>query len=223
MKLAAGIVIVFEDKILLGHPTGQKWYKSYSIPKGLIDKNEDIKDAAIRETFEEVTININKSKLKTRYVLDYPNNKKRIFYYIVYINNLTDIGLSKTVINKNKFKPNNEGILEVDWAGFIDFEEAKKRILPAQLPLIKHIESISLNEEHDILKDIRFYKGNLLQFNKYLSSLISKYNGIPNPYMKMKYEHPIKRTEQEQEYITYQDFINGSSNVHAYNKKTRKK
>lgn len=59
MKESAGLVILYDNKILLAHPTGQRWYGTYSIPKGHIEEGEDRLDAAIRETQEEIGLKFN--------------------------------------------------------------------------------------------------------------------------------------------------------------------
>ena len=53
MKISAGIIIRYKDSILLCHPTNAPWKDSYSFPKGLVEDDEDLIDAAIRECFEE--------------------------------------------------------------------------------------------------------------------------------------------------------------------------
>ena len=52
MKISAGIIIRYKDSILLCHPTNAPWKDSYSFPKGLVEDDEDLIDAAIRECFE---------------------------------------------------------------------------------------------------------------------------------------------------------------------------
>jgi predicted NUDIX family NTP pyrophosphohydrolase len=146
MKHSAGIVILYKDKILMGHPSGSRWFKSYSIPKGLIDDNETEWEAAQRETLEEVGIKIKKSQINFGpYKFEYPfkkHGKKDLTFYIVLIDNLKEINLISDVINKSFFKPNNEGILEIDWAGFITFKEAKKRASNPMQILLDMIDKI---------------------------------------------------------------------------------
>lgn len=50
-KISAGIVITdVNQNILLGHSTGNNYW---DIPKGIVEPEEDYKNAAIRETIEE--------------------------------------------------------------------------------------------------------------------------------------------------------------------------
>jgi ADP-ribose pyrophosphatase YjhB (NUDIX family) len=39
MTISAGLVLIADNKILLCHPTGQKWWNSYSFPKGHVEKD----------------------------------------------------------------------------------------------------------------------------------------------------------------------------------------
>jgi ADP-ribose pyrophosphatase YjhB (NUDIX family) len=138
---SAGLCIIKDKKILLCHPTNAKYYHTYSIPKGIIEDNEDKIDAAIRETFEEIGILIDKYKINfTEYCIPYINNQgeiyKKIYYYIVELKN-DDIPL---VIPDKNFKPNKDGIIEVDWAGFLDIEEAEKRIFYKLTTILNHIK-----------------------------------------------------------------------------------
>ena len=56
IKVAAGMFIVRnDDKILIGHPTNHK-KDFWSIPKGLVEPDEDLLVAAKRETYEETNI-----------------------------------------------------------------------------------------------------------------------------------------------------------------------
>lgn len=142
MKYSAGLVIVYQDKILLGHPTGSRWWGSYSIPKGGIDKNESKLDAAIRETYEEVGINISKSKIdSTKYFYDMKS--KRVYYYIVRINSLQEIGLTSEIITRSNLQ-----LDEFDWAGFISLSEAKKRITKSQLSILDTISKLDISESN---------------------------------------------------------------------------
>lgn len=108
MKISAGLVLYkddeFEKKILLLHPTNSPWIGRFSIPKGLVDPliDTDYIDTAIRETYEECGIVINRQDVNTKehYVDYYKNNDtkhlniyKRVYFYIVDVTkyNLPDI------------------------------------------------------------------------------------------------------------------------------------
>ena len=124
MKKSAGLLIIQDNKILLAHPTSARWEKTYSIPKGGLEPGETNRDAALRETLEEVGLNINKNMLSDEeYVINYRNKKgslyKKVFFYIVKLNHNT----LPEVFPKEMLQ--TEG---VDWAGFLDIETAKEKV-----------------------------------------------------------------------------------------------
>lgn len=134
MKISAGLAIIQDNKLLLVHPTNAPWFKTYSIPKGHVDKGEDILDAAIRETFEEIGVTFNKSEIDetSQNVIDYLDENgevyKKVYFYIVY---------PTVPLNPKEFKLQIE---EVDWSGFLTKEEASKRIFGRFKPLINLLD-----------------------------------------------------------------------------------
>jgi ADP-ribose pyrophosphatase YjhB (NUDIX family) len=136
MKRSAGLVIIYDNKILLVHPTKHPWIHSFSIPKGMIEENETVLDAAIRETFEEVGLFIDKNQIKDNeeYLICYrdKHNKiyKKIYYYIV--------NLEYNDFDVIPFQ--NLQVEEVDWAGFLSKEEAIKRISPKLISVLDHLK-----------------------------------------------------------------------------------
>jgi 8-oxo-dGTP pyrophosphatase MutT (NUDIX family) len=122
MVESAGLVIIYDNKILLEHPKGAKWFGTYSIPKGHIDEGEDKLAAALRETKEELGITISKDQidLDTEGYIDYTDKQgeiyKRVYFYVLELNE--PIQIDKTKLQSD----------EIDWAGFLSKEEAKQRI-----------------------------------------------------------------------------------------------
>ena len=151
-KKSAGLAIIYDNKILLAHTTSRGWYGSYGIPKGGIDDGESKLDAAIRETKEEVGINIPKNLIdKTEHTFTVSTKKygnKIVYYYVVQISNLSQIGLKDLKVPKKQLQ-----LEEVDWAGFLDYRESTKRIMKSQVVLINNMVSKGLLEqETNILK-----------------------------------------------------------------------
>lgn len=133
MQIAAGLVIICENKILLCHPTNSKWYGTYSIPKGLVNEGEDHLTCAIRETKEEIGVKILEKNIQNKdnpFIINYLDKKgkvyKQIYCYIVNIYPEAD------EIGERYILKENLQLDEIDWAGFVDKEEAKKRIFPKQ-------------------------------------------------------------------------------------------
>ncbi len=141
VKISAGIVIIHNSKILLGHPTNQPWVNSFSPPKGTVDIDESYLEAAIRETSEEVGIKINKgqiSNIDSPIEFIYTNKKgiifKKCYIFIVSINSLSEIGIKNEILNKKQLQ-----LSEIDWAGFMTKEEAIDKIFFRFQPLLNMI------------------------------------------------------------------------------------
>jgi 8-oxo-dGTP pyrophosphatase MutT (NUDIX family) len=133
IKKSAGLVILYNNKILLGHQTSHAWTNSYSIPKGNIEDNESTLEASIRETYEEVGLNINKSDIDvtTLNCIDYFNGRnkiyKKVYYYVVHLDTV-----ESEVIDKSKLQAE-----EIDWAGFLTKEEAETKIFWRFKPILE--------------------------------------------------------------------------------------
>lgn len=129
MEKSAGILIIQDNKILLGHPTRQTRQKVFSIPKGHVEDDESKIDAAIRETYEEVGLIVDKKYIEKEPILIEYNNKKGIIFKEVYcfIARVPD-GTYPDDIPDDYLKPNSEGILEIDKASFFNKNDAKNII-----------------------------------------------------------------------------------------------
>lgn len=134
MQISAGLVVIHDNKILLAHPTGQKWFESYSIPKGHVEDDEDHLSAALRETKEELGIDINEEQIKldTEGYINYKDENgtiyKRVYFYVVRLD-------KPVTIDKSKLQKD-----EIDWAGFLSKEEAEKRIFWRFKPLLSYLK-----------------------------------------------------------------------------------
>jgi len=137
MQTSSGLLIIKDNKILLCHPTNHTWLHSYSIPKGHVENNETLIETAIRETKEEVGLTINESIIdKTEYLIEYRNKHgklyKKVYYFIVDVDNCDEI------LNKEQLQ-----LDEVDWAGFLNYNEALDRIFWRFKPMLEHIKKQS--------------------------------------------------------------------------------
>lgn len=120
LALAAGLVVLKDDEILLVHSTNSPW-NQLGIPKGHVEEGEDLLDAAIRETEEEIGIRISRDEIEDREprnFVDYTDKRgklyKRVYYFVARPNR--PVGNFKLQLK------------EVDWAGFVPKKEAKKKI-----------------------------------------------------------------------------------------------
>jgi ADP-ribose pyrophosphatase YjhB (NUDIX family) len=141
VSISAGIAILYKNKILLCHPTTLPWVNTFSIPKGGVNEGEQLIDAAIRETFEEVGIDILSDQISN---IDDPIevlyiNKagvlfKKVYVYIVKLNSLSEINSESETLRKDQLQA-----IEVDWAGFMTKEEAENKIFYRFKPLLNLI------------------------------------------------------------------------------------
>jgi len=128
MDVSAGIAIYYKNKILLIHPTKTPIFGTWSVPKGKIEKDESLLDAAIRETNEEVGIIIKPEMIKSdARIFNYTTKKgyifKKAYIYTLRINSLKEIGLKEEVLPSNNLQKS-----EVDMALFFDKYSAKDYI-----------------------------------------------------------------------------------------------
>lgn len=154
MKNSAGLLMYqFSNEalqIFLAHPGGP-FYKNkddgcWTIPKGLINDNEDIQEAAKRE-FEEETGIIVSGNLYSLEAIKYKNGK--VLHAWAIENKTIEIKF----ITSNTFElewPPKSGLIqifpEIDKAQFFDVDVAKEKIHEAQLPLIERLERYLLEK-----------------------------------------------------------------------------
>lgn len=149
MKRSAGLLLYrFKDKhpqYFLVHPGGPFWQKkdigSWSIPKGEVEEGEDYLSAAIREVSEETGINIDFERrdfIELKEVNQNPG--KKVIAWAV------KADLDEAAIKSNHFEmewPAKSGkkqtFPEVDKARWFGFEEARRKILPGQIPILEEL------------------------------------------------------------------------------------
>jgi predicted NUDIX family NTP pyrophosphohydrolase len=139
-KNAAGVAIVWQNSILMVHPTGASWQKNtFGIPKGGIEEGEDPLDAAVRELSEEVGISIDPSQLDPEPLVANNYNragvlKWQLVYFVLKINDLEEIGLIDARVPKEQLQTE-----EVDWAGFVPIEYAYSKIHRSQFIILDRL------------------------------------------------------------------------------------
>ena len=141
VKISAGIAILFKNKILLCHPTSLPWVNSFSPPKGGVDEGETLLQAALRETREEVGINLLPSQISNidspiefLYITKKGELFKKAYMYIVKIDSLSEINATSEVLDTDRLQAS-----EVDYAKFLTKEEAEDLIFFRFKPLLNMI------------------------------------------------------------------------------------
>ncbi len=157
-KESAGLAIIYDNKILMGHTSSRGWYGSYGIPKGGIEKGESHLDAALRETKEEIGISVPRNLISSKehtFVVTTRKYKytKIVYYFIAEIQNLSQIGLKDLKVPKNQLQ-----VEEIDWAGFLDYKDAMKRVMKSQVPVISNLASQGLLES--VILDYKTFSHN---------------------------------------------------------------
>lgn len=136
-RVAAGVAIIWDNKILLVHPTNASWRKpTLGIPKGKLDRpDEEPILAALRELEEETSIVLSPDQLdpESHQVIFYKNGKPdgRLIYFVCNIEDLSEIGLDSERLPKSTLQEE-----EVDWAGFLSADDAYPKISTSQLIII---------------------------------------------------------------------------------------
>lgn len=147
-KRSAGLLIYRQDdsglRVLLVHPGGPFWAKkddgAWSIPKGLVDENEDELSAARRETEEELGIKVDGPFSRLG---DYrqPGGKIVVAWSVE-----ARIDINVAAIRSNTFTmewPPRSGSMkefpEVDRAGWFALPEAEVKILRGQRPMLSDL------------------------------------------------------------------------------------
>lgn len=141
-KIVSGVVIIYDNKILLVHDTKKSKITGYGIPKGGVERNESVFKAARRELREETGIKIKKKDLdKTNYSINI--NKRRyikiINYYVYVAKTLKELGLNDVNIPKSDLQ-----LVEIDDAKFMNLEESRKVVNKDQLEILDNLEKLNL-------------------------------------------------------------------------------
>ena len=129
LKTSAGILILCKDKALLAHSSNSPWWRSYTPPKGGVEKGETIAEAASREVFEEVGILISPDVLKDSIQVEYRDPKgklhKIVHLFVHRIKDYHEIGLKDEHVPFSQLQRE-----EIDEAKFMSLEEVEKKLLP---------------------------------------------------------------------------------------------
>jgi len=134
LKYSAGILINIhhngELKYLVCHPTKASWYGRHDLPKGgYLLQEETPEEAALRETKEEVGLDLSKEDLKDPEIVNYISNKGKIYKKVTVFKVHINIEDYKEYFTTNlTVKKEFLQLEEVDWAGFLNLKELEKRL-----------------------------------------------------------------------------------------------
>ena len=147
IKNSAGLLLYrFKNDLiefLLVHPGGPFWAKKdlgcWSIPKGEIEEDEDPLKAAVRETREETGIYVDTINAMP---LTPSKQKSGKIIYAWTIEDDFEINEIKSNLFEMEWPPKSgkkQFFAEVDRASWLTINDAIKKIVPGQLPLINEL------------------------------------------------------------------------------------
>ncbi len=150
MKISAGILPykIKDNQIyfLLGHLGGFFWKnkkRSWTILKGEIKKDEDIKDGALREFYEESGIKIT-SPLK--YLGEFKINNK-INHIFLTNSNIDPLLFNPQSFVEISFKNKKYIFPEIDNIKWFSIKEAKEHIISSFEPILEEAKKEIFNEK----------------------------------------------------------------------------
>lgn len=143
-KLSAGFLIKSRGLYLLCHTTQDPSYKYsdsdpfWSIPKGLVDRGEGCLTAALRETKEEIGVDLLSFYPPVDRVFHKYSSKHKqyVIYFLNDVNNkLFDFPFICNSIIENERYPKRNGLPEHDMFKWVTKEEGKRLVFPS----FKHV------------------------------------------------------------------------------------
>jgi ADP-ribose pyrophosphatase YjhB (NUDIX family) len=131
---SCGILFVYKGMFLLV----EQGSGDYSFPKGKIEAGEDVKDAAIRELYEETNISFPKKLLPNKYytIKWFKEKKFKIYNYFIYKLNDNEF---ETLFNGEYVLPKeNLQEIEITWAGFVTYDDLQRKLSQRFFGILKH-------------------------------------------------------------------------------------
>lgn len=130
--LSCGILFKVEDKILLGHSTGNT---HWDIPKGIKQDNECKMTAAIREAYEETGLKVERKLLREVGHFNLNKNKNLHLYETDKIDIIIEDLFCDSMVNI----PNKEPFPEIDEFQLFTKEEALKKVYPSLKKVLEYV------------------------------------------------------------------------------------
>lgn len=156
-EISAGIIAYYFDKdskqfkFLVAHPGGPyfKNIKKYGFPKGHQEKNESLKETAIREFKEETGLDIDYLRLKI--CIENITKKKNVYYFLYPMDEIWDT--SKMYSNQFYIEKFQQSFPELDDYKYIPLENLKNILFQQDKKLV---EIIAQHFEKHIWKEHKF-------------------------------------------------------------------
>ncbi len=148
-QISAGLLLYRRknnvDEVFLVHPGGPLWthkdFGAWSIPKGLVDKDEELLEAAKREFAEETGLSATGPFLPLTPV----KLKSGKIVYAWAVEGDCDPGKMKSNTFTMEWPPRSgkqQAFPEADRAAWFALDEAKQRITPGQTALLEELRHI---------------------------------------------------------------------------------
>jgi len=134
--ISAGVIVTDGKNLLLCHVTGAK---HWDLPKGKVEPNEPLIDAAVRELMEETSLVVDPGLLISLGTLSYKKDKD-LSLWLWRVDAMPDIKrlvcLSTFDSGKNVFKTEMDAFASVPWP------KIKKFVVPAMLAVLTRVKDI---------------------------------------------------------------------------------
>ena len=142
-EISAGIIAYYFEKdlkqfkFLVAHPGGPyfKNIKKYGFPKGHQEKNESLKETAIREFKEETGLDIDYLRLKI--CIENITKKKNVYYFFYTMDEIWDT--SNMYSNQFYIEKFQESFPEIDKYKYVPLEDLSSILFQQDQPLVKKI------------------------------------------------------------------------------------
>lgn len=148
MKVSAGILVyrfkASAPQVFIVHPGGPLWAKKdkgvWSLPKGLVEADEDIFLAAKREFEEETGFKAPEGEYIPLDEIDYPRGDKKVRAWAV-AGDFNPMELKSNTF-KMKWPPRSETVREfpeIDKGGWFNLQDAAIMLFPPNLPFLERL------------------------------------------------------------------------------------
>ena len=130
-------LITPSNKILIVHPTGAGYFSAWSLPKGKLDEGETVREAAIRECYEEAGLDVSS---RANELVDLGNfaytKEKRYHLFTLKYGEEIDV---KQLNCMATFSDHGKEIVEVDKFQMTTLDNCRMLLNPRQSRIIESV------------------------------------------------------------------------------------